>query len=313
MTGAPVDRVPISFWLHFPDVDLDGPALAERLIQFNAEYDLDFIKVMPSGLYSVMDWGGTIRRFDNPYDVPEVVEFAVKTPDDWQKLVPLDINSGAWGEELKTLEALQSRVGGTVPYVETIFSPLTTALKLAGERLFSHLVEAPEAVHTGLDVITQTTLAFVEAACRRGISGVFFATQCASADRLTLEAHNEFGRRYDLQVLSRLDRSTYLNILHIHGHNTYFEDVFDYPVSAINWHDRQTFPSLTEARALTSKCLIGGINEEDVLGISARKVVNQVEEAIEETGGRGLILAPGCVLPTRAKSEILRSLREATH
>lgn len=44
-----VDRPPLSFWRHFPDLDKDPFALAEALLAFHTRYDLDFIKVMPTG------------------------------------------------------------------------------------------------------------------------------------------------------------------------------------------------------------------------------------------------------------------------
>ena len=311
LAGKEVDRVPISFWRHFPDIDFNGPLLAERLISFSEEFDLDFIKVMPSGLYTVVDWGCKIKRFNNPYDVPIVVNFPIKSPDDWEELPSLDVSSGAWGEELKTLEILNDRVGGMVPFVETIFSPLTTAFKLAGAPVFSHVKEAPDALHKGLEVITQTTVSFVEAACQKGVSGIFFATQGATSDRMSLDAHNEFGKKYDLQVLSALSDSTYLNILHIHGSNIYFKELIDYPVNTLNWHDRRTYPNLAQARELTSKCLVGGINEHDILEKTDVDAASEVRDAIDKTNGRGLILAPGCVLPTRISQDRLNVLREA--
>ena len=311
LAGAEVDRVPLSFWLHFPDIDFNGPLLAERLIEFNDRFDLDFIKVMPSGLYTVVDWGCEIKRFNNPYDVPIVVNFAINSPADWDALSVLDVCSGAWGEETRALEVLADQIGGEVPFVETIFSPLTTAFKLAGEKLFDHVKDAPDILHKGLEVITQTTVSFVEAACQRGISGIFFATQCATSDWMSLDAYDEFGKRYDLQVLSALGESTYLNILHIHGSNTYFKELSNYPVSALNWHDRLTYPSLSQARELTSKCLIGGINESDVVEKSNSDVMGEVRQAIENNNGKGLIIAPGCVLPTRIPQERLKLLRES--
>ena len=53
----PVDRPPVSFWRHFPEIDDNPLALAEALLAFHTRYDLDFIKVMPTGVYCVEDWG----------------------------------------------------------------------------------------------------------------------------------------------------------------------------------------------------------------------------------------------------------------
>ena len=55
----PVDRVPISAWMHFSAVDQDPVSLAEEEVAFTEKYDFDFIKMMPFGLYSVQDFWHT--------------------------------------------------------------------------------------------------------------------------------------------------------------------------------------------------------------------------------------------------------------
>src|SRR6266849_458180 len=52
----PVDRPPVSFWRHVPDVDHTAPGLAEAMLAFQRRWDLDFVKVMSSGVYCVEDW-----------------------------------------------------------------------------------------------------------------------------------------------------------------------------------------------------------------------------------------------------------------
>lgn len=57
LQGRPVDRIPVSFWWPYPEVDENPRLLAEAIVQDHREYDLDFIKMMPSGMYGVEDWG----------------------------------------------------------------------------------------------------------------------------------------------------------------------------------------------------------------------------------------------------------------
>ena len=309
LSGGEVDRPPISFWRHFPDIDHRGDLLAPRLIEFARRYDLDFIKVMPSGLYPVMDWGCRITRNDNAYDVPKVVEYGVLSREDWKTLPRVDVTEGAWGEQLKTLDILKSEVGRELPYIETVFSPLTTAVKLAGpERVMADLRDNPSYLHQGLETITQATVSFVQEAFKRGVSGVFFATQNATPERMTYKEYEEFGGRYDLETLSHLPSSSYFNILHIHGDRIFFKELSDYPVQALNWHDRRAYPSLMEARGLTDKVLLGGIDERNATALSRSEMVSQLADALVQTEGRKLILAPGCVLPTTVTDDQLGAL-----
>ena len=72
--------------------------------------------------------------------------------------------------------------------------------------------------------------------------GIFFATQCATTDLMSVPEYEEFGARYDRQALDAAGASRF-TMLHIHGENIMFEQLMTYPVHAINWHDRRTAPS----------------------------------------------------------------------
>ena len=53
--GSPVDRLPISMWRHFHKQDQVPETLAQATLEFYRRYDLDLIKVTPSGLYAIED------------------------------------------------------------------------------------------------------------------------------------------------------------------------------------------------------------------------------------------------------------------
>ncbi|MGF6906091.1 hypothetical protein [Fusobacterium sp. PH5-44] len=55
--GSSVDKIPYSFWSHFPKEDLDPVKLAKKTYDFYKEYDIDFVKTMNNGMYSVEDFG----------------------------------------------------------------------------------------------------------------------------------------------------------------------------------------------------------------------------------------------------------------
>jgi uroporphyrinogen decarboxylase len=89
LAGGPVDRTPISLWRHFPDIDLDPTALAEALVAFHRRYDLDFIKVMPNGVYCVEDWGCETAYQGGSIGAWTCVRHAVRRIEDWGSLRPL--------------------------------------------------------------------------------------------------------------------------------------------------------------------------------------------------------------------------------
>ncbi|MGD8564174.1 MAG: uroporphyrinogen decarboxylase family protein [Desulfarculaceae bacterium] len=290
------DRIPISIWLHYPHKDQDPRGLAEYQVEAMRQFDYDFIKLMPFGLYTVQDWGCQIKIFCTPHEPAVVEKYGVQCLEDWESLEELSADYGTWGKQLQLARHVGKLLQGEAPFIQTIFSPLTTARKLAGDRIFKDLKEATDILHQALGVITATTINFVKANIEAGVSGFFFATQCACTDLMTSEEHNEFGKKYDLEVFDSFVDATFFNVLHLHGDNVMFQDLLDYPANCLNWHDRWVQPSLGQARKMTAKCLMGGINEKEVLAKETPQIISRhVEEAVRDAGKKGLILGPGCV------------------
>jgi uroporphyrinogen decarboxylase len=101
-------------------------------------------------------------------------------------------------------------------------------------------------------------------------------------------------------------------MIHLHGVNPLFGLADLYPVDAVNWHDRETEPSLAQALSLTRRCLIGGIQRRGAVATGTpEQVTREVRDAIAQTGGRRLIVAPACVIPTAAPFENLLAARRA--
>ena len=90
-----------------------------------------------------------------------------------------------------------------------------------------------------------------------------------------------------------------INMLHLHGQEVMFDSFLDYPFGIINWHDRESPPTLAKAQKIFSGALCGGLRRQEtmVLGTPA-EVRAEALDAIQQTGGRGLILGTGCVMPT---------------
>lgn len=296
-----VDRIPVGLWLHHPDVDQDPKYLAETQVNFAKKFDLDFIKLTPFGLYGVQDWGCKIRFFGTKYDVPVVEDFGIKDINDWNGLEIFPATYGTLGKQLQLVKHIKKLLkNDDVPFVQTIFSPLTTARKFAGDRVFNDMKENPDIFHNALSVITETTVNFIKANIDAEVSGFFFATQCATADLMTEAEYDEFGAKYDLKLFDVFKDTTFFNIIHIHGNNIMFDKLAGYPGNCINWHDRWVSPSLNEARKITKKCLLGGINENEIfLKGTSDDVRKHIDEAVNSAGTKGFILGPGCVTDPR--------------
>ena len=87
LEGREVDRPAYSFWTHFPEIDLDPPAIAAATVAFARPLALDFVKAMPNGLYCVEDWG-VVPDFSAiaAGGAAKVTQAAVSAPEDWQRI-----------------------------------------------------------------------------------------------------------------------------------------------------------------------------------------------------------------------------------
>jgi uroporphyrinogen decarboxylase len=304
----PVDRPPVAFWRHVPAVDHSAAGLAEAMLGFQRRWDLDLIKLMSSGVYCVEDWGCSVAYRGSPNGAKTCTQHAVTKVSDWEKLKPLDPGQGALGRELEALRLTVAGRSDDVPVLHTVFAPLTIARKLAGDRLRVDLRDHPDAVMAALDVITETVIRYVSAVGQAGADGIFYASQDASRDVLDEGEHARFSMPYSRRVLESLNGGPLFTMLHVHGRHIYFDRKAMLPVAAINWHDRLTAPSLGDALRRSSGAVVGGLNEnETLLAGPASAVATEVADAIRQTEGRGLIIAPGCVLPLAVPDEFLEA------
>lgn len=298
LSGNQPDRVPVALWRHFP-VDDQSPAhLAAASLAFQQQFDFDFIKITPASSFCLKDWGVQDRWAGNPEGTREYTQELITQPEDWANLPVLNPQTGWLGAQLECLRLVKKLAPSNTPILQTVFNPLAQAKNLAGKnRLLEHLRTAPEAVALGLQVIAETTRRFIEKVVEIGADGIFFAVQHAQSHLLTRTEFDRFCRTIDLPVLEPAAH-LWLNMAHIHGENILFDQVKDYPVAILNWHDRQTAPTLAEALQQYPGVVCGGLRQWETLVYAApADVQTEARQALEATGGKRFILSTGCVAP----------------
>ena len=310
-----VDRLPFGLWMHCHNTDRFPRRLAEFTIQIQKDLDLDFVKFMPYGRFTTVEWGALFESAPGFFDAPAMVEPIIKEEDDWiRKIVPRKGTEGEYAVVLEAQRLVFEELPKDVPFIVTIFSPLTIASWLATEKtLMEHLRTAPEKVKKALLVILETTVNYVLAAVKGGADGVFFSSKMSHTDGLSREDHLKYVVKYDLELFERIKNKTWLNVVHIHGAHTWREDIVTrYPVPIFNWHDRDDGPSMDEARKLTpDKCFWGGLSHLKTINDGTEEELRiQAENTWRHNNGRGVILGPGCVVNARTPRERLKFIAE---
>ncbi|MBM3383677.1 MAG: uroporphyrinogen decarboxylase, partial [Betaproteobacteria bacterium] len=283
--------------------------LAAHTLAWQRAWDFDLVKFMPSGTYGIEDWGAKTAYEGAENGARVVKQVGLSRPEDWRCLPKLDVRKGVYGAQNAALAAAAKELKGSAPILQTVFSPLTTARKLAGEAALQHLRQHSDALEAGLKTITEVTIAFGEEALKAGAHGFFFATQLATADVLAPSQYERFGKRWDLEFFDAFKGRTRVDMLHLHGMNPMFDELAGYPVGLVNWHDRLTTPTLGMAAGRFKGALVGGVEELGLLVKGSQAEVRaQVRDAISQTGGRRLLVGPGCVAGIAAPELNIRAV-----
>jgi uroporphyrinogen decarboxylase len=311
MQGEVIDRPPVALWRHFPVDDQSPEALARATLHFQETYDFDLVKVTPASSFCLKDWSVQDEWRGHTEGTREYTQRVIHGPKDWELLPVLDPTSRHLSAQLDCLRMIRAGLDSETPLLQTVFSPLAQAKNLAGnETLIAHLRLYPEAVLKGLESIAETTRRFVEACLAIGVDGVFYAIQHAQAGLLTLEEYKTFGLPNDLEVLEP-SGGLWCNLLHLHGHDVYFSIVDSFDFQIVNWHDRETSPSLSEAQRQFSGVVCGGMRQDTLVYGDQAEVREEAADALQQTNGERFLLGTGCVVPIIASHGNLMAARKS--
>lgn len=289
---APIDRPPVGVWLHFASEHLAPAQVAELHVAYQEAYDWDFVKVMNDERLPLGD-GGDLSSADALH--------AVK---------PLAPDAPALAKQLEVVRRIRDAVGPDVPVVETLFDPLQTLIRSAGRSALALVRSAPGPARDALRAVEETLVGYVGALREAGADGVFYSINGA----IPAEHGGLDGREFD-ELCAPFDRAVLeaahglVRIGHVHGYALAFDRVRDYPVEAFNWSHRHVEPSLAQAREITDRALIGGIDELAFASQTLGEAELGVRRAVAEAGRAGLIIGPGCTVPPDTPARLLHGVR----
>lgn len=311
--GRPVDRIPMAMWRHFPEDDKSSRQFADMLAAYQKKFSFDLVKVTPSSGYMAEIFGvnfdfmpGKIRK-----GVRERKNLIVKSDKDWKSVKDIEIKTNILDREIYTIKLLRETVGNETPIFQTVPNALTVARLLRGDGIFEDIKNGSDGLKGALEYINGVIFEFSFSCLRAGAGGIFYFTQLATYDLMNKEEYENFGKIYDDKMLNDIGGEA-ITIFHIHGMNIMFDLLSGCKAHILNWHDRLTAPSLGEAKKIFKGAVLGGIEEDKVLRSGNEgKIRAQLSDAITQTGGRSLIVGPGCVLPIDVSDEKIYMIKEA--
>lgn len=294
LRAEPFDRMPIALWRNWPDADHDPGALARAVMGWQRRFDFD-IAVYSAPYTCVAEHYGarTIHRGD-PFGRRQLEAPLVTAACQWQSLVPAPAASARLSGLNEGVHRTAEALGGTVPLLQSVPSPMTTAWLLAGDVLFDHLCAEPQAVEAGLRTIAEATADYVRGALARGAAGIRLLAHIPEWASIAPDLHRAFHRRWDLEVLQFLTAESRWTMLELDVPAVCIDPYLDYPVQILACNPPTADALVTEARAGVGKLLAGGIDVDGALVAGTRfACYDEALSAVGRLGTSKVLLSTG--------------------
>lgn len=306
------DRPPVGAWGHTYREEWSPQSLASITVRRARQFGWDFVKFQPRASSFAEAFGSVYKPAGHPFKGPVLLGAAVPDLESWRN-VEL-VNRKALDDQVESIGIVARELGRDVPVIQTVFSPITVGGYLVGKssaRVRRELRQHPELVRPALDRIADALVDFSRSSIKAGAAGIFYAISgYASRDAMRESAYREMLLPYDVGVLGQLPAAAWFNVVHLCGSNLNFGLARDLPAHAVSWSvHNQGNPSLADGRKLSGRPVMGGLGQRaSLLYGPPPEVEAEVRRAVDETGGRGLLIAPGCSVPPRAKDANLAAM-----
>jgi len=313
IAGEVTDRIPVSLWQHWAGDDQRSADLARSHVDFMTEYDWDFLTVVPSRHYMVVDYGLQDAWQGAISGQRDIIRMPVQRSLHWTDLRPIDPNRGQFGKQIQCLQLIRNALPDNTPIIQVVHSPLTQAMYLGGaDLLFRSLRTHSDRLVTGLNTLTETTLRYLEALHRNTrIDGILYVAHMVSYTDISEAEYQEFGLPYDSKVLESLSSDWWLNVVQLNGKAPMLHLFEQQPVQVLNWSSVEGRPSLDRVRLDFKGAFCGGLGEDSHVHLGTPTTIRDAaREAINIMGRRKLILGSGGIIPMTSPRSNLRAARD---
>lgn len=311
IAGEPTDRVPVALWRHFPGDDQRAADHANAIMQWQHTFDWDFVNIVPANSFHVVDHGLQDSWQGDVHGHRAVIRRPIERSLDWTGLRALDPTRGALARQTECTKIVADELSDTVPVIVTIWSPLAQAVALAGDvTLLNHLRTHADRLHTGLNVLTDSTLRFLEAIRRLPISGICYVVNHACYSALSEAEYRTFGLPYDRKIIESFPTKWWFNLLNFGEPLPMFHLVDELITPVVAWRDREGEPDLSQGRLQVFGAVCGGLHAlEDLHLGTPTRVRDSARDAMSRTNSRRLILSAGRPVPALTPYSNLRAAR----
>ena len=309
------DRPPVGAWGHTYREEWSPQGLAAVTVERARQFGWDFVKFQPRASCFAEAFGSVYKPAGHRLRAPVLVQEAVPDLDSWRS-VSL-VNPKALDDQVESIGIVARELGPDIPVIQTVFSPITVGGYLVGKsqsRVVRELRNHRGTLTPALERIADALVDFSRKSISAGAAGVFYAISgYAGRGVMTEAAYRDLVLPFDISVLERIPSNAWFNVVHLCGSKLNFSLARDLPARAVSWSiHNQGNPSLSEGRQIAGRAVMGGLSQRATLVYGPpAEIEAEARRAVSATGGRGLLLAPGCSVPPRVRDINLAAMVQA--
>jgi uroporphyrinogen decarboxylase len=325
LDGQLADRPAVAAWGHFIPAEQDPRELAAATVAFTRAYDWDWIKLNPRNTYYAEAWGNTYDYAAYRGAQPRQLHGAINEPADVWKIERWSaLTAAPFADQVEAARLIHQELPET-PLAQTVFSPLTVLLNLAGQprhlggnipgststaTLKAIISETPSGLSRALGEITAVLNSYLLDLARVGVHTIYYALTSTAHDELvSARDFATFSTPYDLAIIDTARQLGLRVILHTCGAQSHPERFTAYGADAVSWdHFATKNPPLDPNDPIIP---VGGVSTESLAAKDVEAVTRQALAAADAFRYHPLLLAPTCGTNTDLNSPGLAALRAA--
>jgi uroporphyrinogen decarboxylase len=306
------DRSPVALWRYFPGDDLRAADHAHAVTQFQRTYDWDMVVVHLPSTYPVIDYNLGEQWYGTPDGSRLVTKHKVARSLDWTELRSLDPGKGSLGRQVECLRLICEALPDT-PVLFTLPSALDQAALLSGQdTLIRHLRTQPDRLKSGMNVLTENMLRFIDALRKIPLAGVCLVSTSANYTFCAEEEYRLFGYQYDRALLTSLPPRWWINMLRLDGDLPMFKLMTGLTANVMQWRDRDSEPDIPYGKSLCTGAICCGLSAEKDLYLGTPNTVRDAtRDALQRANHRRLILSTGSPLSIGTPLSNIQAVRQA--
>jgi uroporphyrinogen decarboxylase len=290
--------IPAAFFLHFDPKFHRGQAAIDKHLEYFRFTDMDFVKI----------------QYETVFPFRE----EIRKPEDWLQMPQYGMDF--YQDQVEIARGLVQAAGKEALVIQTLYSPFMCAgHTVGGERLMQHLLENPQPVRKGIEIITESLHTFVRACINAGVDGFYHSTQGGETSRLEGSAlFEECVKPFDLSLMNEINEKCEFNILHVCDYVDGYTDLtpfLDYPGDVVNCSlklgDQHLNPQ--QIVEMFGRPFMGGVERLGTIQNGSPSDVQEMTRSILVTAPERYMLGADCTIPSTVDWENIRAAIHVAH